>query len=174
MITLRELSAQLNTDRSNLRKYIIGNRICAFERIRDPECGNQVMLAVTEDDAELIRQHRRDHGFSCGDQPAKPVKPLSEGVFYVVRLLPDSLPARLKLGFSVSMSDRLQDFRVVCPHATKLADWPCKRTHEPAAIDAMAASGLLEHVGGEVYDLTGTENDLLELGHKLFGLLSPG
>ena len=72
------------------------------------------------------------------------------GRFYIIQLVPDIKPERVKLGYSDNIEKRLKTHRTTAPTAKLLKSYPCKRTWEPVVI------GLVTHgcqdVGGEVFD----------------------
>jgi hypothetical protein len=70
-VTLRELAEQLGMDRSHLRKYILKH---GFEpvRIRTKASLHQLTLALSEAEAERVRQLRRSQGF--GDALGTPAR----------------------------------------------------------------------------------------------------
>lgn len=73
------------------------------------------------------------------------------GYFYVIQLIPDALPGRIKLGFSIDPERRLIDHKTAAPTAVLLGYWQCPRKHERRAIHAIT-DGCCSHVAGEVYD----------------------
>src|SRR5262249_51860396 len=94
-VSLKQLAADLGMDRSHARRYVLRLGFPPHKR-RTPDSQNQLTLAVTIPEAEVIRNKRREAGFF---QSTKPV--VSEvGVFYVIRLVPELDPRRLKLGFA--------------------------------------------------------------------------
>jgi len=52
------------------------------------------------------------------------------GWFYIVQLLPQTAPHRVKLGWTTKPARRLQTFRTVCPNARLLRRWPCRSYDE--------------------------------------------
>jgi hypothetical protein len=63
------------------------------------------------------------------------------GFFYVIQLIPEYDPKRIKLGFADNVSSRLTQHRTSAPTAKLLKSWPCRRSWERTAIDAIAAVG---------------------------------
>src|SRR5271157_2737812 len=86
-VSLKQLAGELGMDRSHARRYILRLGFTAHKR-RTPDSQNQLTLAVTIPEAELIRGKRREGGFFESTKPV--VKEV--GVFYVIRLVPELDP----------------------------------------------------------------------------------
>jgi hypothetical protein len=84
--------------------------------------------------ASLSRHEASDDGV---DNPLSDVVLADEGVFYLLILEPDHDPGRFKVGFAVSMSERLRHLRCSAPFAKVLRTWPCKQLWEKTAIDCV-------------------------------------
>jgi len=81
----------------------------------------------------------------------------SGGYFYVIQLEPELDPNRLKLGFAVSVDDRLRKHKTAAPFSKVLAFWPCKLLWEKTVIDCLTEDS--EKVYTEVFrveDVDGT------------------
>jgi hypothetical protein len=96
------------------------------------------------------------------------VKP-EVGVFYVIQLVPDLAPRRLKLGFAESLDQRLAQHRTAAPTAKVLMAWPCKRAWELTAMDALTRK-TCSLVMNEVFDCSDVDG-LLQAGSHFFSLL---
>src|SRR6516162_631750 len=94
-VSLKQLAGELGLDRSNTRKYVLKSGVRPHKR-RTPDSGSQLTLALTLDEAEQIRTKRREEGFLGS---AKAVSK-EAGFFYVMRLVPELDPRRIKLGFA--------------------------------------------------------------------------
>lgn len=73
------------------------------------------------------------------------------GYFYLIQLLPDEIPDRIKIGYTDNIDQRLTDHRVTNPTLKLVKSWPCKRTWEHAATASVTRGGC-SHIGGEVYE----------------------
>jgi hypothetical protein len=91
------------------------------------------------------------------------------GFFYVVQLVPELDPHRLKLGFANDAEARLQGHRTAAPTAQLLKAWPCKRAWEDAAI-ASVTRVESKLIGSEVYECSNVQR-LIERGDGFFGLM---
>jgi hypothetical protein len=132
-VSLKQLAGELGMDRSHARRYVLRLGVTPHKR-RTPDSQNQLTLAVSTHEAELIRGKRREAGFL---ESAKPVfKEI--GVFYVIRLVPELDPRRLKLGFADDLVSRLAQHRTAAPTAAVVKSWPCKRAWEGTVMDCLA------------------------------------
>ena len=135
-LSLKELARLLGMDRSHARRYVLKLGV-TFHRRRTADSANQLTLAVTRDEAEGILAQRRDQGFLGSG----PVLLADVGVFYVIQVVPELDPRRVKLGFAGDLADRLIQHRTAAPTASVLKAWPCRRSWETTAMDALTASG---------------------------------
>lgn len=135
-ISLKALAVELGMDRSHARRYVLNLGIIPAKR-RTADSGGQLTLTVSAPEAELIRRARSEQGFS-GAQGAVENE---TGFFYVIQLVPELEPKRIKLGFADNVSNRLSQHRTSAPTAKLLKSWPCRRSWERTAIDAIAAVG---------------------------------
>jgi len=163
-VSLKELARTLGMDRSHARRYVLGLGYRPVKQ-RTADSGNQLALAVTRDQADEIVKRRREQGFpSSGGQPVDQ----EHGYFYVVQLVPDLEPRRVKLGFAISIPDRLSQHRTAAPTASVLRQWPCRGAWEAAALDCLAQG--CRRVGPEVFDCDDLDR-LTERGDSFFRVM---
>lgn len=135
-VSIKELAQRLGMDRSHARRYVLTLGY-SFHKRRTAESGGQLTLCVTSAEADAISSQRAEKGFL-----ASTVVAASEiGVFYVIQLVPELDPMRLKLGFAESLEQRLSQHRTAAPTSRVLRAWPCKRSWELTAIDALTRQG---------------------------------
>ncbi len=163
-VSLKDLASELGLDRSNMRKYVMKAGIQPHKR-RTPDSGSQLTLVVTPDEADFVRQKRQDEGY--GTDTAVTVSDC--GVFYVIQLVPELDPQRLKLGFAENLANRLSQHRTVAPTATLLKSWPCKRSWETTVMDALTVNHC-RLILNEVFECDSYE-ELLSFADTLFSLL---
>ena len=60
-VSLKQLAEELGLDRSNTRKYVLKQGLKPHKR-RTPDSGNQLTLALRVEEAEYIRNKRREEG----------------------------------------------------------------------------------------------------------------
>jgi hypothetical protein len=169
-VSLKQLAEALSMDRSHARKYILKQGFKPEKR-RTSDSGGMLALSFTKEEAERIIALRRDQGF-FGASLAKPVSE-EKGVFYVIQLVPEYDPNRIKLGFTSDIEDRLQHHRTSAPTAVVKKVWPCRKSWEVTAIAAITAIGC-KLILGEVFECENLEQ-LLVRAEAFFSLLpEPG
>src|SRR3990170_171820 len=112
-VSIKELAMRLGMDKSHARRYVLKLGFKPQKR-RTPDSANQLTLTVTAVEAEAIVQQRLDQGFLSSDKAV----PYDVGFFYVIQLIPELAPLRVKLGFANDMSDRMAQHRTSAPTAT--------------------------------------------------------
>ena len=94
----------------------------------------------------------------------EPLEPDGDkGYFYVVELIPEHTPFRVKMGWTTSLRKRLSDFRTTCPKVFLLHWWHCEKLDEQKAIDFVDSEILVFHLSGEVIDLPATDGSVAGL-----------
>ena len=163
-VALRVLARELRIDRSHFRRYVIRLGITPQKR-HTLRSGNQLVVTVTAQEAEQIRIARRGQGYNLDYD----VLEAAVGVFYVVQLIPELDPNRVKLGFADDAGTRLVQHRTAAPTAKLVKTWPCKRSWEFTVIDSLATAGC-KLILNEVYECDDVAR-LIEHGDRLFALL---
>jgi hypothetical protein len=163
-VSIKDLARRLGMDRSHARRYVLKLGY-AFHKRRTADSGNQLTLCVTRAEADQIVSERAEKGFL----ESTVVAVSDVGLFYAIQLVPDLDPKRLKLGFAEDLEQRLSQHRTAAPTARVLRAWPCKRSWELTAIDA------LTHVNcrlilNEVFECDAPEA-LVERGDAFFSML---
>ena len=163
-VVLTQLAKEFGIDRSHVRKYILKNGFSPI-RIRTPESGGQLTLALTQEDAESVRALRQQQGFS----QQTPVANGTDGFLYIVQVVPELSSTRVKLGFASNAQDRLASHRTSAPTAILIKTWPCKRAWEVCAIASMTRSEC-ELVANEVYECDNIQG-LIKRGDEFFRVM---
>jgi len=163
-VSLKQLAAEVGMDRSHARRYVLALGLTPTKR-RTSDSGNQLTLTVTASEAEYVRNERREQGFLGSGKPVE--KEL--GSFYVIQLVPELDPRRIKLGFADDVNQRLAQHRTSAPTASVLRSWPCKRSWEKTVIDALACSGG-KLILNEVFEFEDVDK-MIGRANELFSLL---
>lgn len=154
---LREIAEQLGMDRTHARKYALRHGF-VFKRQRDPAKMNALAAVLTAEEVQALIAIRVAAGFPLDRMSTLvvPIEPAEVGVFYIIQLVPDLSPLRLKLGFTDALPRRLSEYLTANPTAQVYASWPCRRPWEAAAIASVTRIGC-RFIGGEVYDCEALE-----------------
>lgn len=163
-VSLKELAKIIGLDRSNTRKYVLKLGIKPQKR-RTPDSGNQLTLTITREEADAVIHHRAEQGFLARDRVVQG----DVGVFYVIQLVPELDPRRVKLGFANDIAERLAQHRTAAPTARVVRTWPCKRAWEVAVMDALTAHDC-RFIVNEVFEVDDLDA-LLRRGDAFFAAL---
>ncbi|WP_139555998.1 hypothetical protein [Methylotetracoccus oryzae] len=166
--SIKELSKRLGMDRSHARRYVLKLGY-SFHKRRTQDSGGQLTLCVSNAEAEEIVSQRVDQGFT-----ASVVVAVSDvGFFYVIQLIPELDPKRLKLGFAESIDQRLSQHRTAAPTAKVLKAWPSRRSWELTAMDSLTRIDC-SRILNEVFECDNPQA-LVDRGDAFFSLLpQPG
>jgi len=167
-VSLRRLAEMLGINPSQARKYVLKLGYSPA-RARTPDSRGKLTYVFTQEEAEQIIENRRQQGFIMGETRATPLLSEDVGVFYIIQLVPELNPNRLKFGFAANVQDRIAQHRTAAPTSHLLRSWPCRRTWEPALKDCLASKGC-ELVLNEVYECEEI-SALLEYAETLFKML---
>lgn len=163
-VSIKELAQRLGMDRSHARRYVMRLGY-SFHKRRTADSGSQLTLCVTSAEADAIASQRAEKGFI-----ASTVVAISDvGVFYVIQLVPDLDPKRLKLGFAESLEQRLSQHRTAAPTSRVLRAWPCRRSWELTVIDALTSQGC-RLILNEVFECD-EPDALVRRGEAFFSML---
>lgn len=162
-VSIEDLACEFGIDKSNVFKYLKKHGIHAHKR-RLSGHNSQKCACLNRDEAEQIRKMRASEGYSHDAQSLTS----GAGSFYVIRLVPDLDPRRIKLGFANDINQRLVAHRCSAPTAEVVKTWPCKASWERTAIDCL--SNGLPSLSNEVFVVEDLEK-LIGLGDKFFGIM---
>lgn len=112
--------------------------------------GKRNAASLSKMDAEkLIRDYEPQRSSNDSDSVSAAFDGF--GYFYLIQLIPDEMPDRIKIGYTDSIEQRLSDHRVTNPTLQLVKSWPCKRTWDYAVMASVTREGCT-HIGGEVYN----------------------
>ena len=163
-VSIKKLAQRLGMDRSHARRYVLKLGY-SFHKRRTSDSRSQLTLCVPAFEAEAIGAHRANQGFTASTI----VVVADVGVFYVIQLVPELDPRKLKLGFAESLEQRLGQHRTAAPTAKVLQAWPCERSWELTAIDALTSVGC-RLILNEVFECDDPDA-LVQRGEAFFHML---
>lgn len=167
-IPLTTLAQEWGIDKSNARKYVLAHGF-DFVRVRSADRTHQLVLALSPTDAELVREVRTQEGYTNHKNGNSAPVENGTGVLYVVQIMPDADPSRIKLGYATDAQRRLASYRTISPTAAIVQTWPCRVSWEQAAIASLTAENCTL-IGGEVYMCSDIER-LIERGERFFACM---
>jgi len=139
LISVAEFAGQLGKRKQTLFKVIRRLRI-EPQKLRNSDRRGQRLSYITVDESRLIAAELRVNSetHDTGATASAAASSLGEqGVFYLLELEPEHDPGRFKVGFAVSMPERLRTLRCSAPFTTVVRTWPCKLLREKTAIDSV-------------------------------------
>ena len=113
-LSLRKLSEMLGINSSQMRKYVLKLGYNP-PRARTPDSRGKLTYVFTSGEAENIIKARREQGFVTAETRGVPTVTQDVGVFYLIQIIPELSPNRLKLGFAADVRQRLSEHRTSAP-----------------------------------------------------------
>ena len=163
-VSIKELAELLGLDRSNTRKCVkkLGYE---FHKRRTADSRSQLTLCLTKTEADEILAKRAEAGYLRSSA----ITSGDVGFFYVIQLVPELDPKRVKLGFAENVEQRLSQHRTAAPTAKLLKSWPCRKVWEQTAIDALTRDGC-RLILNEVFECDDQES-VIQRGNVFFASL---
>ena len=90
------------------------------------------------------------------------------GYFYIIQLVPEAIPNRVKLGYTDDLKQRLREHQTSAPTSKIIRHWKCKRYWEQAAIDSITRENCTL-VLNEVYE--GNIEQFIKRAEEFFALM---
>ncbi|MCX7427004.1 MAG: hypothetical protein NTW96_15435 [Planctomycetia bacterium] len=143
-ISVIDAASELGLRKSALFKILgrlgIETRI---ERSDKPDHKGQAIAHISLHDFEPLSQELASKNAASSTSESETIDaeyvPVEAGVFYLIQLEPQHDPGRFKVGFVVSISERLRSHRCSAPFATLVRTWPCRRVWERTAIECVTS-----------------------------------
>jgi len=137
MVKMAEIARRLSLDLTSVRRFIAKEGDSLQIEVHRGK-GDKILL--TQADAEkLIARYQARRGPIANE--AEPSATDDRfGFFYLIQLVPEAVPNRVKIGFADNVERRLGEHRTAAPTAKVLKSWPCKRSWDFAAMDCITRS----------------------------------
>lgn len=168
MVRIAEIAKRLGVDLTTVRR-LIAREADALNLTLHRGKGDKLLLS--KDDADRLvasYEARRGPVAAAGGDPDAAAKYDRFGFFYLIQLVPEALPNRIKIGFADNVEKRLAEHRTAAPTAKLVKAWPCKRSWDYAAMDSITRTGC-KLVLNEVYE--GEVSGFLERGEAFFDVM---
>jgi hypothetical protein len=165
MVGIPEIAKRIKMDGSNVRRLIARESDNLGLELHRGK-GDKLLLS-REDADRLIASYESRRGTveRAGEDSSKYDR---FGFFYLIQLVPEALPKRVKIGFADDVEKRLTEHRTAAPTARLLKTWPCKRSWDYAAMDSISREGC-KLVLNEVYE--GDLDGLIARGDAFFAVM---
>jgi len=136
-ISVLDLASQLGRRKQTVFKILKRLGIETTKQ-RSSDSRGQLIAYVTVEESNLVAAQLRLNSSGDAEIGAEAL-PDEQGVSYLLLLEPDHDSGRFKVGFAVSLHDRLRQLRCSAPFAKVVDTWPCKKLWEKTAIDCITA-----------------------------------
>jgi hypothetical protein len=165
MVGFAEIANRLGLDLRTVRRLIARESEALQIQLHRGK-GGKVLLSK-EDADKLVASYEARRGpiASNAEDAAKYDR---YGYFYLIQLVPEALPNRVKIGFADNVDTRLAEHRTAAPTAKLLKAWPCKRSWDYAAMDSITRTGC-KLVLNEVFE--GELQGFLDRGESFFAIM---
>jgi hypothetical protein len=169
-VSFNELAKRLGIDSTTVRRNI--DRVCenlgiSVKRDRGNKTNRKITHYLSREDADRFIAYYESKN-EKPDMQASEDAIQALGVFYVIQLIPEALPNRLKIGYTDNLEMRLATHQTAAPTARVLASWPCKRSWDYAAMDSITREDCA-WVLNEVFE--GDPEGFLRRGNEFFALM---
>jgi predicted GIY-YIG superfamily endonuclease len=159
-----EVGVSYDTVRRTARKIAEDKKIKVVRRVTPNSKGALVNSLSIEDANKLFQHFESRQSASYGK--AKDESAFQRyGYFYVIQLIPEAIPNRVKIGYTDNLDSRLKEHQASAPTACYVASWACKRSWDQAAMDSITREDC-ELVMNEVYE--GDIQKFVERGNAFF------
>ncbi len=150
MLAIVEIAKRLRLDSTTVRRLIAKQKDALQLTLRR---GKSDKLFLSKEDAErLIASYEARRGQAVVEEPESDTATYDRyGFFYLIQLVPEALPNRVKIGFADNVEKRLAEHQTAAPTAKIVRSWPCKRSWDYAAMDSVTRNNC-KLVLNEVYE----------------------
>ena len=169
-VSYKDLARRLGVDPTTIRRLIerFGSQLgITVQKGRGNTSNAKWMHYLSREDADRLASFYESKA-GQRDEPASEDAFQTFGFFYVIQLIPEAIPNRLKIGYTDNLEKRLIEHQTAAPTARVLASWPCKRSWDYAAMDSIIREGCT-WVLNEVFE--GDPDGFVRRGNEFFALM---
>ena len=169
LIPFTEIAKKLGVGVDTIRRTItkIGEDLGLT--IQRKSRSSRALCLSTDDANKLIRYfEERDEHVGPNEESENVGSYSGYGYFYIVQLIPEALPNRVKIGYTDNLDTRLKEHQTSAPTARYLGHWECKRAWDQAVMDSITRKDCAL-VMNEVYE--GDISLFLERAKEFFGVM---
>ncbi len=164
MVSIPEIAKRLNIDGGTVRRFIAREQEELKVELHRGK-GDKLLLSREDADRLISAYESRRGPISQSEDTSKYDR---FGYFYVIQLVPEALPNRVKIGFADNVETRLTEHQTSAPTAKLLKSWPCKRSWDYAAMDSITRENC-KLVLNEVYE--GNLEGFFSRGDAFFNIM---
>lgn len=150
----------IDTVRRNAKKLEL-----EITRRKTPSSRGTLVNCLSRQDADKLKaffDQKQNYEFTPGIDD---VSVQRYGYFYLIQLVPEAIPNRVKIGYTDNIEQRINEHKTSAPTLKLLKSWECKRSWDQAAMDSITRKDC-KKVLNEVYE--GDIDAFIERGDKFF------
>jgi hypothetical protein len=127
-----DLGVSIDTVRRNVKSHKSQLNL-ELKKQKTPLSKGALVDCLSLNDAEKFIQFYK----AKGTAKSKLSNNRNYGFFYIIQLIPEFDPNRVKIGFADDVDKRFREHQTSSPTAKLLASWPCKRAWDQAVMDSV-------------------------------------
>lgn len=170
-VPIMEIAETLGVDSTTIRRIIKkhGKELgITVEQIKSEARNGRWVACLSIDDRNRLIDFYENSRVRAEGVSADELSPQRFGFFYIIQLVPEALPERVKIGYTDDFEKRLNEHRTAAPTAQAVKTWPCKRSWDQAAMDSITRESCT-HVLNEVYE--GNVEDFVLRAEAFFSMM---
>jgi hypothetical protein len=163
-----DIAKRLNVDVSTVRRRVarFAPRLgIEVQKGRSSSTARWATFLSREDAERLIGAYEKQGGMVDNGDEGSGEELREFGYFYIIQLVPEAIPNRIKIGYTDDLEQRLSDHQTAAPTARVIANWPCKRSWDYAAMDSITRKDC-RWVLNEVWE--GDPDGFVKRGNEFF------
>ena len=164
-MTFRELADQIGVEVTTVRRNVKQLNL-TVRKEKTPSSKGATVHCLSIDDANHLIAYFESRDKSDFNSDSSALDRF--GYFYIIQLIPEALPNRVKIGYTDNLDTRLREHQCAAPTAKYLGHWKCKRSWDQAAMDSITREGC-HLVMNEVYE--GDIESFLCRAEKFFSVM---
>lgn len=167
MVTIAEVAKRIGLSTTTVRRFVAREIDALSIELRRGK-GDKLLLSKEDAEKVVANYEARRGPIEYNTETPDSGKYDRYGFFYIIQLVPEALPNRVKIGFTDNLEKRLGEHRTAAPTAKLLKSWPCKRSWDYAVMDSITRTSC-KLVLNEVFE--GEIEGFLERGDSFFAIM---
>jgi hypothetical protein len=161
------LGVEITTVRRSVKRLSKSHNIYPLYQTTPSSKGARV-YCLGIDDANILFSWFENRGTTAPEDQIDSASFQRYGYFYIVQLVPELMPERVKIGYTDNLESRLIEHQTSAPTAIYVKTWECKRSWDQSAMDCITRDGC-HLVMNEVYE--GDIEGFIKRGESFFNIM---
>ena len=172
-VSFYELAKRLGVSYDTVRRSIVkfGDELgIAVKKMKIPGSKGALTQCISGEDANTLVAffENKSKSDQIGDSDENDISFRRFGYFYIIQIVPELMPNRVKIGYTDNLDQRLREHQTSAPTARFVKHWECKRSWDQAVMDSITREGCAL-VMNEVYE--GDVKSFVSRTDALFAML---